>query len=177
MRTLFRRTGVLVIVGATVLAAHAAQAIDVTGTWVGAQICEYFDGSPRIVKLRDDTLFITQTGNTAFFASALIGVYKAQVIEDGRRPADKAEAVFVACSTTDESTFQELGRADKLQVTGSESIFQATSSFFQMNEDGYRFGGTCEWNYRRVDTADPGVTGCGVSEKAAKANRGRRLRP
>jgi len=162
------------------LTAAAAWAIDLTGTWAGTQVCQEFDGQARIRNFPNDEMTVSQSGNDLFFFTPLVGVFHAQVIENAKRPAGKADAIFTACGTTDASTYQELGRATTLRVTtrGSETRFEALSNFFQDNPDGYRFMGTCVWNYRRVDTADPKVGDCSASSaSAASTAPAGRLRP
>ncbi|HKA54091.1 MAG TPA: hypothetical protein VKJ47_10565 [Candidatus Binatia bacterium] len=147
----------------------AAWAINLTGTWAGTQVCQEFDGKARTRTFPNDEMAVSQSGNGLFLFTPLAGVFHAQVIEDAERPASKANAIFTACSTTEASTYQELGRATTLRVTtrGSETRFEALSNFFQADPDGYRFMGTCVWNYRRVDTADPKVGDCHTPSGAA----------
>src|SRR5262249_29185307 len=101
-----------------------------------------------------------------FFVTPLVSgaVFRAQVIEDVRSPSTKAQAVFIECGTNATSSYQELGRANKLETNSNPSTvtasFQATSNFFQANPDGSQFLGTCQWTYRRSSTADPGIAGC-----------------
>ena len=144
----------------------SAIAIDLTGTWVGTQVCQYFSGTAANPRFPDDVLTISQKGADLFFVTPLVNgvVFRAQVIDDARSPSTKAQAVFIACGTTDTSEYQELGRAKKLETSSNPSTvtasFEATSSFFQNDPDGSQFLGTCQWTYRRSSTADPRISGC-----------------
>ena len=155
----------------------AASAIDLTGVYTGTQVCTYFDGTQTGPRFPNDVLLITQSGDDLFFVSGIVGaIFHAQVIEDVRSPATKAQAVFIACPTADGSDYQELGRATKLEanprsVTG---YFQATSNFFETDPDGFRFMGTCQWTYRQTSTDDPGVPDCSAVSSLAAGSVGRK---
>jgi hypothetical protein len=157
-----------VFMAVLVLWAAPAPAIDLTGTWNGMQVCQYFeDGNPKTHTFRNDVVRLSQQGGVAFFTSELVGgdAYHVNLIEDAQRPADKAQGIFVNCHTAPDSTYQELGRMTKLQIAGGSAIFEGTSNFFQIDPDRI-FLGTCEWNYRRVDTQDPGLSECPATESA-----------
>jgi|KBSSwiStaDraftv2_1062776.scaffolds.fasta_scaffold00004_220 hypothetical protein len=159
--------------------AAPAPAVDLTGTWAGMQVCQYYRGSVKTMTFRDDVLRLTQTGSDIFFTSEVVGgdTFHARLIEDAHRPADKAQAIFVHCETTAQSTYQELGRAHKLQIVdGGQAIFEGSSSFFQVDPDD-RFLGSCDWYYRRVDTQDPGLTACGSSKGSTVAAAGGPRKP
>src|SRR5262245_21342934 len=84
----------------------AASAIDLTGVYEGTQVCRYFDGTQTNPRFPNDLLFVTQRADGLFFVSELVNaVFHAQVIEDTRSPATKAQAVFIACPTADGSDF------------------------------------------------------------------------
>ncbi|HEV8715586.1 MAG TPA: hypothetical protein VGX03_22510 [Candidatus Binatia bacterium] len=171
MRRIYRVISLIALFAWLSLAAAAAWAIDLTGTWEGTQVCQYFDGKSRVRNFPNDVMSISHTGNDFFFSTPLVdgAVFHAQVIASAKSPANKAQVIFITCGTTEASAYQELGRAATLQVIthGSGARFEATSNFFQTDPDGSRFMGTCLWSYRRVDTADPGVGDCSAASASA----------
>jgi hypothetical protein len=165
-------------------ASAPALATDITGIWVGEQVCQYFDGTATNPRFTDDFLLITQQGDNFFLFTPLAGLFQAQAIDDLRSPATKAQAIFIHCDTTVTSDFQELGRAKKLETnsnpTSVAGTFEATSNFFETAPDGFRFMGTCQWTYRRVSTEDPDVPDCASVMSQATVKGGlftRRPRP
>jgi len=172
MRHIYRIISLIALSAWLSLTVVAAWALDLTGTWEGTQVCEYFDGKPRIRTFPHDVVTISHTGHDLFFFTPVVGgIFHAQVIEDAQLPAQKAQMIFVECATTEASTYQELGRATTLRVSarGSSTLFEATSNFFQVNPEGFRFMGTCLWSYRRVNTIDPGVGECPAAASAVSA--------
>jgi hypothetical protein len=148
-----------------------ASAVDLTGVYQGTQTCQYFDGTATNPRFPDHLLWITQHGNDLFFVSEIVGaVFHAQLIEDARSPATKAQAIFLACPTEDGSEFQELGRAAKLEANArtSAGYFEGSSNFFQTDPDG-RFMGTCQWTYRRFSTTNVNVPDCASASSASSA--------
>jgi hypothetical protein len=158
------------------LTSLSAWGIDLTGTWEGKQVCRYFDGRKSIV-VSQDVIQVSHVGDDVYFSSELVGgaIFHTQLFEDDRHPGKMAHAIFIECDTTESSTYQELGRATKLQTTAKGGgLWQATSNFYQLDED-RRFMGTCSWTYRRVDTSDPNIGACGQAGlKISKAVRPRK---
>jgi len=92
--------------------------------------------------------------------------FHGRVIDDDKAPQVKGQASFVECVTTESSSYQEIGRATKIDVKsdGVRANFLATSIFSQdFSQDIPPIPpdlGTCEWIYSRISTADPGVAAC-----------------
>ena len=158
-------------------AVGTAWGIDLTGTWEGKQVCHYFDGRERIV-ISNDVVRASQNGTDLFFSSEVVSgaIFHAQVIEEFRHSSTKAQAIFIECETNESSTYQELGRASKLQVISKGSaVWEATSNFYQEDPGEPRFMGTCSWNLRRVSTANPHTASCGAA--ALRIPQAHRQRP
>ena len=154
------------------LTLQTASAIDLTGTWEGKQVCQYFDGRESIV-VSDDELQVTQIGSEMYFSSVIVdAIFHAQVLERSRHSNKSAQAIFIECDTDESATYQEIGRANKLQVIAKGGgVFEGTSNFYQEDPD-RRFIGTCQWTYRRVSTANPHVPACGAAAtRIPKAGR------
>lgn len=154
-------------IAALLLGAQEVQAANLTGVWFGEQQCDRFDGRKFHTPFPDDVMVITQNGNqinmaALFFDGVFHLVYQGTVINDDKKPGQKAEAGFTECVTTPTSPYQETGRATKIRVKANgRGHFEATSIFLQLaTEDSPTDTGTCTWHYQRVDTEDPGVPDC-----------------
>lgn len=150
-----------------VLGVPRAWAADLTGVWFGEQKCDRFDGQKFNSTFANDVMLISQNGDEMNMAALLIDgvfqlVYQGRVIDDAKQPGSKAQAAFTACGTTPTSEYQETGRANKVEVKKSgPGEFEATSIFLQVEQGEFPTDtGTCKWNYKRVDTEDPGVPDC-----------------
>jgi hypothetical protein len=145
----------------------AAWGIDLTGTWEGKQVCQYFDGR-KSIQTNTDVLQVSQNGDDFYFFSDLVQeIFHGRIIESAQHPDHFAQAVFVECETTESSAYQELGRATKLQTKSKGGgLFKATSNFFQLPDSEVRLLlGTCIWTYQRVNTTDPNIGSC-IASKA-----------
>jgi hypothetical protein len=146
--------------------AASQTAPDLTGTWAGRWSCKSFDGAKFNEKKNPSTLRITQSGTTLaahidspqqppeFF-------YNGAVISDDKKPADKAEVVLSQCGTDNHpvagTTEAEIVRAQvKTRPNSAKASFTATSIF----ENDAPTVGTCRYSYKRIETADPGVSPC-----------------
>ena len=152
---------------AVALGASHAQAADLTGIWLGEQQCDRFDGHKFHTPFKNDVMVITQIGNeihmAALFADGVFNlVFQGTVINDDKKPGQKAEAGFTECVTSPGSPYQETGRATKVKVKANGfGDFDATSNFLQIGTGEFPTDtGTCEWHYERVDTQDVGVPDC-----------------
>jgi hypothetical protein len=158
-------------------AAPPTWAVNLTGTWVGEQDCRRYDGTKFFTPFPNDTMTITQNGlDLDIEALVREGVpqlhFHGQVINDDAAPQVKGQASFVECETTESSSYQEIGRATKLDVksNGTGATFLATSIFSQNFPPVPPDLGTCEWNYQRISTADPGVAACPPSSAPTTTN-------
>jgi hypothetical protein len=177
MEVYFMRLKVIAALALFTLVNITAWGIDLTGTWEGKQACQYFDGS-KTTQNDTDVLTVSQFGDEFYFFSVLVDeTYHGRIIEDANHPEKSAQAVFVECDTTQNSEYQELGRATKLQnLLNGSALFKATSNFFQEEGDGFSLLlGTCIWTYHRVDTSDPNIGSCFEAQiRAPKASSRRR---
>jgi len=155
---------VLALLGVT---ASPTWAVNLTGTWAGEQNCRRYDGTKFFTPFPNDTMTITQNGSDLYIEALVIDGeprlhFHGQVINDDAAPKAKAQASFVECETTESSSYQEIGRASKIDVKsdGVRATFLATSIFHQDFDPVPPDLGTCEWTYSRVSTADPGVATC-----------------
>ena len=159
------------------LTSIAAWGIDLTGTWEGKQVCQYFDGR-KSIQTDEDVLRVSQNGEDFYFSSVLVDeIFHGRIIESAQHPDKSAQAVFVECETTESSAYQELGRATKLQTKAKGGgLFKATSNFFQLPDSEVRLLlGTCIWTYKRVDTIDPNIESCAAGNaKVPKTKKSRR---
>jgi hypothetical protein len=101
---------------------------------------------------------ITQTG-VDLNMTADGFTYDGKVIDDPVNPIQKGQATFIECETTPANTgTSEIGRTEIIVVKPdgigatftAQSILSGGGTVFQ----------TCRWNYKRVDTGDPGVPEC-----------------
>ena len=166
-RSVTRVAAVIALLG---LAAPPTWAVNLTGTWVGEQDCRRYDGTKFFTPFPNDTMTITQNGLDLNIEALVIDGeprlhYHGQVIEDDAAPKVKGQASFVECITTESSSYQEIGRATKIDVksNGTGATFLATSIFSENVPPFPPDLGTCEWNYQRISTADPGVAECSSS--------------
>lgn len=145
-------TLVMVVIGTT------AEAVDMTGTWVGRERCACFDpvDGKSTERYRDEVMEITQDGtdlNILFFDE----LYNGNVIDHPSR-SSKGEASLIACSTdpTDNARFGEIGRAKVWAKDGGrgkmsiESLWNAQEAQIC----------TCTSRLRRTDPADPEIGDC-----------------
>jgi len=154
-----------IALAAAALAAQPAASFDLTGTWQGKQTCRGLSAGEKTAFSFPSTLRITQTGSE--LALEVVGdagtdVYNGMGIENALKPA-VGEAYFVHCGMSDvpatgEDSFDESGRAVvRTKEETGRGTFTGTSSFYNDFPEVF----TCKWSYKRTDTADPGVAGCG----------------
>jgi hypothetical protein len=164
----FFLVGLVVLAALLSIGATGAYALDLTGTWKGAQACESFQGNQAAEKSGEffsTTLSISQDGTDLNLRDETLGVlYGGKVIEDPD-DADKGEIVFVNCYINPNLTGDnEMVRA-KVITRGSKgfttAVFTAISIY---SGDDANFVATCTWMYKRISTADPEVPPCGAGE-------------
>jgi hypothetical protein len=168
---------------AVLLGTAPAQSADLTGVWFGQQKCDRFDGTKFVTKFLDDVMVISQTGSEIRVAALLIDgafqlIYQGTVIDSVSDPERKGQAAFTECTTAPGSSYQETGRATKVDVKpNGDGKFEGTSNFFEVGVDGGPADtGTCAWTYKRVEIADVGVPSCGdlLSALQAQGSQSRR---
>lgn len=173
MTTMLRRVGMGAI--AALLVPGVAQAVDLTGIWVGEQHCERFNGEKYQTTFANDVMVVSQDGGNVHMAALLVDdgfvlLFEGRVIDDQKHPDHKGEATFTECLTTPGSPYQEMLRANRIDTKpgpkkgkkddGKEGPeFNGESIFSQVVAD-IPDHGTCKWKYRRVSTEDVGVPGC-----------------
>lgn len=136
-------------------------AFDLTGTWTGSWSCQDFDGSKFKEGNGNSTLLITQNGNE--IAANLDGgdfLYNGGAIPDAQKPDEKGEVVLIQCGT-DNLPFAgpeaEIVRAKvKTKLAGGQGSLKGVSFF----ENDLVLLGTCKYNFKRQDVADPNVSRC-----------------
>lgn len=156
--------------------ATRAQAVDLTGEWQGYQVCDRYNGEKFQTTYSDDTMLITQDGDTVYVAALFDGsgfalVFQGTVINENKRHTRVGEAALTECHSAPASEYSETARVTKIDTKrgSTDAEFVATSIFAQHFEDATDHG-TCTWKYRRVSSSDPGVPAC--SEVAASSSTG-----
>lgn len=144
MRLPSKITQLVVCAHAAVLFAVPTFALDVQGTWNGQMVCKGFDGDKYVLKWENSVLKITQTGNAIVvdFNSGSY-VYAGNAIPD-IEDATVGEIGMTLCTPGS----MEVGRASiRNEKLRGLSLWRDSESHE-----------TCKWSYKRVSTADPGVT-------------------
>lgn len=140
----------------------AAYAYDLTGSWVGKWSCKGFDGAKFADGNAASTMVVTQTGNTlAVVIDSGEFRYNGAAIPDGAKP-EKGEGVLHQCGTTNvplQVAESELLRVSVKTKPGAVKATVKGISIFD-NADGSPAVGTCKYTYKRIDVANPNVTGC-----------------
>ena len=148
-----------------------AEAIDLTGVWIGRLVCDSFDalGKSKDV-ITDDVMLITQTGDDLNIAADGFGfLYNGTVIDDIANPTKKAQFAFIECRTSAASTdTSEIGRAKVTIKTDGISAKLKAQSILSEPTPGFQ---TCKWSYKRVDTTDPLVPECDAPPLTAPTSR------
>jgi hypothetical protein len=148
----------LAVLASAALAA-GAQAIDLTGTWVGKWTCQGFDGAKFKSSNKQSTLLITQNGNA--LAASIDGdfTYNGGVIPDLRNPDGKGEAALVGCAN-DVIPFaggeSEIVRAKVKTSASGAGSFKGLAVL----ESDFPDVLTCKYSYRRTSTENPNVPAC-----------------
>ncbi len=153
----------LMIIGLLGFVAPQAEAFsfDLTGTWIGTQVCDdLVDGVPENFVLTDNLLEISQDGqNIRMKNFGLLYEGVAQKIAGG---PTKGEAVVSVCGGNFEA--QEIVRIKRIRTGGpgagswdAESIFQSDAVPGSIGEQDFS---TCKWAYERISTDDPNVPAC-----------------
>jgi hypothetical protein len=147
----------------------SAAAVNLTGTWEGKMRCKGLDldgtkakftiGPPALL-----TIQVTQTGNALamhLVFSDATDVYSGLVAEDGKN-TDKGRLFLAHCTTNDvQGDENDMGNWDEtadLSVSSNDKGKGKMKGLSTYLDD---IGeGSCKWSLKRVDTADPNVTGC-----------------
>jgi hypothetical protein len=135
---------------------------DLTGTWVGTQVCEELIGGEYVnfVAARDRVLVI-QEGDRLRFSNLRL-VYEGVIQEV--QGSDHFEAIASICGGDYEA--QEIIRLRRIFTSGGErgkGHFDADSIFFTDDfpgAEGVLDFDTCKWLYDRVSQEPPDVPEC-----------------
>ena len=153
---------VVVVIGLVGLVFQQAFAFDLTGTWIGTQVCDDFVGGKfENFVVTEDEVQISQCGDEIRMST--LGLLYTGVIQENEECKDTGEALLTVCGGDFEA--QEMVRilrirAKKNETAGSWdaiSIFQSTE--YPGNEGVQDFA-TCKWAYERTDASDPEVPTC-----------------
>ena len=172
MRKFNVRAGIGAFLAVAAVAVPAALAIDLTGVWQGEQNCDRYDGRKFNSPYKNDTMYITQHDDEAFMVALCnsegCGLhYRGTVIDDAKEPGKKGQAGFNYCAPDVEFPYQEVLRADKLEIQkGPDAHFEGNSIFHETGETFASDVGSCTWKYKRVSAEDPRVRPCFVSPDA-----------
>jgi len=144
-------TSMKAVLAIAALAAQAAGAIDLTGTWEGEQTCDLYVGDNVKLKYKHDTMRISQKGSVAQMGSfcspdSCYFLYQGLVVDDAKDPDRKGQAAFNVCPSPD--------------------TYYGDSHFFQITSPAWTGVGNCTWKYKRVSTADPGLVSCATPTAA-----------
>lgn len=163
LREAFAILGALGCVSFTATAT-AADAIDLTGEWRGAEICDELDNGTPGVFTETSPIFIQQRANGRFTMLFRLDGGKANVIYEGivRKVAGGGhEAIAVACGGAFKS--QEVVRLRPVVTSGRTGLFNGESQFFTNDFPGsggaVNFG-TCKYAYERVARVAPPIRRC-----------------
>ena len=163
-------TSMKAVLAIAALAAQAAGAIDLTGTWEGEQTCDLYVGDNVKLKYKHDTMRISQKGSVAQMGSfcspdSCYFLYQGLVVDDAKDPDRKGQVAFNVCPSPD--TYYEILRVDKLDLKhGRDAQLDGDSHFFQITSPAWTGVGNCTWKYKRVSTADPGLVSCATPTAA-----------
>ena len=134
-------------------AAQAQPVPDLTGTWIGTQVCDdLVDGERESFVLTDNIAEISQSGDRIRIANFDL-FYEGVVQGTGSKSGD---AMVVTC---DGQTADEIVRIENARVgPGGAGGWEAISIFF--SEDGATTFSDCKWAYERISDDDPNVPAC-----------------
>ena len=145
----------LILALAGFAAASAQPLPDVTGTYVGTQICDdLVDGERQNFLLADNLLLMKQDGDVVYMANFDL-LYKGTIQgAEGK----SAEALVSVCGGDFEA--QEIVRIRRIRTNKAtgEGAWDATSIF--ESEDGGRTYSECKWEYTRISDDEPDFTPC-----------------
>jgi hypothetical protein len=133
-----------------------AVAVNLTGTWEGEAKCTGFFNGAKIKDTFSGIMGITQTGTD--LNMDFLGLYNGFIIDDAAKPDKQGQGSFIFCSTVAEPLegLNEIGHITLAKTNGDKGTFKATSVFTFADTTVE----TCKWNFKRIDTADPGVLPC-----------------
>jgi hypothetical protein len=135
---------------------------NLTGTWEGRYTCKALsNGVPVRFTQKDSVgtvsvLKITHT-DTALNADLDAGFHYAGFAAAQVKDSTKGAATFVECSTTPASNAYNEVFSVNVNTKPAHATLKGTSVY---NLSDVEIGGICTYNYKRVDTADPGIGPC-----------------
>jgi len=136
---------------------------NLTGTWEGKYTCKVLLNGVQTKTTTMDVLGtpisilkLTHT-DTALNADSDARFHYAGFAAAQAKDSTKGAVTFVECSTTPGSNAYN----EMLSVTVNTKPAHATLKGIDVyNSGGSEVGGICKYNYKRVDTADPGIGPC-----------------
>ncbi len=147
------------------IAAGAAAAADLTGTWEGLQVCDDNNAGDQINFVTDDRVEITQNGPDLRLRRVTRDGAQALTYEGRVGPiagSARVEALVSVCDGT--YVAQEMLRLRRVLTSkdgsgsfDAESLYQSTQA---PGLQGREIFGTCKWAYKRASAEDPGVPAC-----------------
>ena len=137
-------------------AAQAAPVPDLTGTWIGTQVCDDLSDGERVsFVLTDNIAEISQDGDRIRMAK--FGFLYEGIVQ-GTGPK-AGEAAIASCGGEFEVT--EVVRIENVRVgPGSDGAWEAISVFFTEDEAFGTIFSDCKYAYERISDEDPNVPAC-----------------
>jgi hypothetical protein len=154
MKRLVLSLAVLATSAVLATTARPAGAIDLTGTWAGKLSCKGIENGSREQFTCCEVIQITQIGNSINVREGGL-LYFGRVLTLDASPT-KGSATFVGCVT--DNTLGNDAEMVFANVTddGVKATLKGRGPYNEDPTDQF----LCTWNYKRIDTADPGVPGC-----------------
>ena len=153
-----RTLGPIAIAAAVIFIGTIAEAVDITGTWVGNETCICFNNTDGKVteNFRNEEMLITQNG-TDLNIMVFGDLFNGNVIHHPTKD-DRGVAAFIACRTdpNDNDSFGEIGLAE-LGLQGNRAAEFKVESLWNASQTEIC---KCKWNFKRTDTGDPSVGTC-----------------
>lgn len=158
---------VVVVIGLVGLVFQQAVAFDLTGTWIGTQICdEIVGGKFENFVVTEDEVQISQCGDEIRMTTSglsTFGLLYSGVIQENEECKDTGEAILTVCGGDFEA--QEMVRIMRIRAKKNETAGSWDAiSIFQSSEypgyEGVQDFATCKWAFERTDASDPEVPTC-----------------
>ena len=158
---------VVVVIGLVGLVFQQAVAFDLTGTWIGTQICdEIVGGKFENFVVTEDEVQISQCGDEIRMTTSglsTFGLLYSGVIQENEECKDTGEAILTVCGGDYEG--QEMVRIMRIRAKKNETAGSWDAiSIFQSSEypgyEGVQDFATCKWAFERTDASDPEVPTC-----------------
>jgi hypothetical protein len=139
---------------------------NLTGTWEGKYTCKVLQNGVPIKFTNMDSvgtpisiLKITHTA-TALNAGLDAGFHYAGFAAAQVNDSTKGAATFVECSTTPASNAYNEMLSVTVNTKPAHATLKGIDVYNLSNLSDQEIGGICRYNYKRVDTADPGIGPC-----------------